>query len=265
MKLTIAETKLAPRSIDIYQFFNSRLTASQDPTRMRDSKFDEIRTLDLFSQMDEANFDQLIRGAYVQNFPPMVDLIQEGDFADFLYIVVEGCVELYSTWNGRETTMASLRPVSTFILAASITDGPFLKSARTINKSRIIMIPSEDVRRVFSADEVFARAVVNELAGCYRRLVKDSKNLKLRNSAERLANYILQRIDPTEDTPTLPLRVEKRKLAAFLGMTPENLSRAFKSLHTHGVRSGGAVIEVTSVEKLTDFANPSRLIDDREL
>ena len=42
--------------------------------------------------------------------------------------------------------MATVRPISTFILAATIRDAPYLMSARTLEKSRIILIPSEDVR-----------------------------------------------------------------------------------------------------------------------
>ena len=41
---------------------------------------------------------------------PLADLIDEGDPSDFLHIVLSGSVELFSTWNGRETTMATVIP-----------------------------------------------------------------------------------------------------------------------------------------------------------
>ncbi|MEZ5780049.1 MAG: cyclic nucleotide-binding domain-containing protein [Rhizobiaceae bacterium] len=76
----------------------------------------------------------LMRGAYVQNFPPQIELITEGEPSDFLHIILSGAVDLFSAWNGRETSMATARPVSTFILAASIRDAPYLMSARTLEK-----------------------------------------------------------------------------------------------------------------------------------
>ena len=88
--------------------------------------------------------------------------------------------------------MATVRPVSTFILAATIRDAPYLMSARTLEKSRIALIPSQDVRAVFDRDGDFARAIVTELAQCYRSVVKTTKDLKLRTSLERLANYLLR-------------------------------------------------------------------------
>ena len=159
---------------------------------MRETDQHEVRQLPLFQGMAESNFDQLMRGAYVQNFPPQVELLHEGDRSDFLHVVIEGSVELFAGWNGRETTISVARPVSTFILAATIQDAPWLMSGRTLEKSRIVLLPSEDVRAVFAIDNVFARAVVSELAQCYRGVLKDAKSLTLRSSVERLANYLLK-------------------------------------------------------------------------
>ncbi|WP_377512125.1 helix-turn-helix domain-containing protein [Octadecabacter sp. R77987] len=229
---------------------------------MPESYREDIRNLDLFREMERANFKSLMRGAYVQNFPPRIDLIQEGDTPDFLHVVLTGSVDLFSSWNGRETSMATVRPVSTFILAASVKDAPYLMSARTLEKSRIVLLPSEDVRAIFDIDHMFARAIVTELAQCYRAVVKNTKDLKLRTSLERLANYLL-RERGREGADFFTLRMEKRRLASTLGMTPENLSRAFKALEAYGVQVNGNRITLTDPDDLTGFAKPSPLIDDR--
>lgn len=229
---------------------------------MRPDDIPVIRTLELFREMSEDSFNELIRGAYVQTFPPQVDLITEGDHSDFLHIVLTGSVELYASWNGRETSMETVRPISTFILAATIKDAPYLMSARTAEKSRIIMIPSMDVRSVFEADNGFARAVVTELAQCYRLVVKTSKNLKLRTSLERLANYLLRSHRRADGALEFELQLEKRRLASFLGMTPENLSRAIKALRPYGVEITGATVRITDLADLEAFAKSSELIDD---
>ncbi|TDL84784.1 cyclic nucleotide-binding domain-containing protein [Meridianimarinicoccus aquatilis] len=228
---------------------------------MPESYRQDVRDLALFADMDQVNFESLMRGSYVQNFPPRIDLITEGDSPDFLHVVVSGAVDLFSSWNGRETSMATVRPVSTFILAATIKDAPYLMSARTLEKSRIILLPSEDVRQVFEKDGAFARAIVTELSQCYRAVVKNTKDLKLRTSLERLANYLLRQMGRTGSS-AFDLLMEKRRLASFLGMTPENLSRAFKGLEPYGVRVDGNHIKITDTEELMRFAKPSPLIDD---
>lgn len=229
---------------------------------MPKSDHPDIRKLDLFSRIADEHFDALIRGAYVQNFPPQIELITEGESSDFLHILLSGSVDLFSTWNGRETSMATVRPVSTFILAATIRDAPYLMSARTLEKSRIALIPSEDVRSVFSADSIFARAIVTELAQCYRSVVKTQKDLKLRTSLERLANYLLRQQKRAGGASEFDLEFEKRRLASLLGMTPENLSRAFKGLQGYGVVVDGNHVTLTNLQDLERFAKPDALIDD---
>lgn len=221
-----------------------------------------IRALDLFADMDPANFTELMQAAYFQRFPPHVQLITEGDPADFLYVVVDGCVELTAQANNRETTMAVLRPVSTFILAAVLREAVYLMSARTTEKSRVLMIPSENIHAVFERDAAFARAIVRELATCYRSVVKALKDHKLRTAVERLANYIIREHAKQGGEGALELRSDKRTLAALLGMTPENLSRAFNTLRPYGVDVDGRSVRVSKLADLTTLAKPTLLIDD---
>ena len=229
---------------------------------MRPDDLPAIRNLDLFRAMADDRFETLVQAAYLQSFPPRVELITEGDPSDFLHIILEGSIDLFASWNGRETSMATVRPVSTFILAATVRDATYLMSARTLEKSRIILIPSEDVRAAFDADGDFARAVVRELAQCYRSVVKAQKDLKLRSSLERLANYLLRQQKRAGGDVAFDLPHDKRRLASFLGMTPENLSRAFKSLQNYGVAVDGTCITINDQSDLETLARPSPLIDD---
>ena len=229
---------------------------------MRSNDIPLVRALDLFAEMAEANFDELMQAAFLQRFPPQVQLITEGDPADFLYVVVEGGVELFAANNGRETSIEIVRPVSTFILAAVLRDAAYLMSGRTVEGSQILMIPAETVREIFARDHVFARAVVRELSGRYRAVVKALKNHKLRNAVERLANCLLRLHQEQGGSGMLTLQVDKRTLAALLGMTPENLSRAFSTLRPYGVEVNGREIRLTQLADLRALAKPSPLIDD---
>lgn len=228
---------------------------------MREEEKAEIRNLALFRNISDACFDSLMQASYAQEFPPHLQLIWQGRNADFLHVVLEGAVELHAEWNGRDTTMAIVRPVTSFILAACIQDSPYLMSARTLSPSRIVLIPAADLRLAFRSDAGFAVDMIDELATGYRRMVRYIKNLKLRNSRQRLAAYLLTLLRQAEGGSGFVLPHEKRLLASYLGMTPESLSRAFKDLSDYGVHINGARVTVTDARALAEIAMSDPLMD----
>jgi CRP/FNR family transcriptional activator FtrB len=228
---------------------------------MRRSDIDLVRELPLFRDTTEYHFNALMSAALLQKFPARTTLIREGELPDFLHLVVEGAVELFAEWDGRETTIDIMRPVTTFILAAVIRDEVYLKSARTLAPSRILMIPAEAVRDVFGRDAAFARAIVDELAMRYRGIVRVLKDQKLRTGIERLANWIIETDRQQGGNGRIVLTHDKRTLSSRLGMTPENLSRNLASLVAHGVSGSGREIVITDRAALQRCAKPDPLID----
>ncbi len=228
---------------------------------MRQAEYHLVRALPLFENVSEKYFDELMGSALMQRFPQGLTLIREGELPDFLHIVVEGSVELFASHDGHETVLDILEPVTTFILAAVIRDEVYLKSARTLTPAQILMIPAPGVRGVFDRDAAFARALVNELALRYRCVVRSLKNEKLRNSKERLANWILQEDAHQGNKRQITLAIDKQTLASRLGMAPENLSRNLAKLSKYGVTKSGTTLIIDDIAALRQFAKPNGLID----
>jgi CRP/FNR family transcriptional activator FtrB len=220
-----------------------------------------VKALPLFADASQDTLRVVMAGAHLQRFPANTMLLLEGDPVDFLYVLLDGQVELHGTWNDHETVMAILRPVSTFLLAAVALDAVALMSARTLERCEILMIPGDAIRTAMRLDTRFGMAVARDLAGAYRGLVRTIKNHKLRNSTERLANYLLALRAADESGAVVRLHHEKRVLASLLGMTPENLSRAFAALQSRGVNVQGAVVTLSNIPALEALARPDPLID----
>lgn len=228
---------------------------------MRDTDKQTVRKLALFQDMAEERFESLLNAAFLQRFPERVTIVQEGDSADFLHVLIDGAVELFASLDKRESTMTVLSPVSTFILAAVLKDAVYLMSARTRTVSQILMIPSQNVRSAMEEDAAFARSIVVELASCYRGVVRHQKNMKLRTGVERLASYLAHQHRLQGVSGKFILPIDKRILASMLGMTPENLSRAFSTLKKNGIEVDGPEIHVKSPAKLIEIARYAPLID----
>jgi CRP/FNR family transcriptional activator FtrB len=228
---------------------------------MRSGDLERVRALPLFSEASAETFAAITSNAFLQRFPAGATLLLEGDPVDFLYVLLDGAVELGGTWNDKETTLAVLRPVSTFILAAVILDAEGLMSARTIEHSSILMLSGGALRAAMKRDAAFCFAVAQETAGCYRGLVRTIKNQKLRGGAERLANYLITQQVRQGGVATITLPHEKRVLASLLGMTPENLSRAFATLSGYGVQVHGPAVTISRPAVIERLAKPTPLID----
>ena len=226
---------------------------------MRPGEKPEVARLPLFSEMDEDERDRIFSGSFLQVFPPQLTLFEVGQRADFLHVLVDGLAELYTSVGDRDTTMRIVEPVRSFILAAVITDLPYLMSARTLESSRILLVPAALLREVVKKDTALMQATMRELAFAYRDLVLALADMKLRQSAERLARYLLQNESTTEGQGRTQLRAEKRVVASLLGMTPENLSRAFGILAKYGVDVKGQQILISDRAMLEAFARPDKV------
>ena len=229
---------------------------------MRPDEIEEMRRLPLFVGVDAGHVEEMLRASYLQRFPAHVELAREGDPADFLHVIVEGQVEVFSAYRDRETTVAVIGPGHSFIVAAVILDRIYLKSARALTPARVLLVPADAVRRVFAVDAGFARAMAVELATAYRAVVKELKNQKLRSSLERLAAWLLAHDAATGGGGHYTLPFDKKILASRLGMAPEVLSRSFAALQAYGVEVAGPQIRLKDAEALVRLAHPSLTIDD---
>lgn len=212
--------------------------------------------------MAPERLESLLDAALLQQFPGHVDLIHQGEPADFLHVLIEGLVEIFTEQDGSEWGIALVEPVSTFILAAVVSDQPYLNSARTIRESRVLLIPAERVRAALDEDVKFARIVARELAFAYRGAIKKLKGYVARSSVERLANWILTEARKNSPHANVVLPFDRGTLASHIGTTRENLSRSLAQLTEHGVRIRGREVVIDHQDLLEAFARPQRLIDD---
>jgi CRP-like cAMP-binding protein len=82
--------------------------------------------------------------------------------------------------------------------------------------------------------------------------------LKLYSSTQRLACYLLELTDGSDTTPArFVLPLEKRYIAAKIGCSQENLSRAFATLRRLGVESQRGVVVIRDIAGLKACASVS--------
>lgn len=231
---------------------------------MREPDIEEMRTLPFFQGIGYEISEKILRASFLQRFPQHVDLINEGYPADFLHVIVEGQVEMFSSLRDRETTVSILKANDCFIVAAVLLDRIYLQSARVLSPSRILLIPAELVRHYSHTDLSFCHALNREMARAYRNLVRELKNQKLRSALVRLANWLLIHHKKSAAQGRFELPFDKQTLASHLGLAPAVLSRSFAALIPYHVSVTGAKVEIRDLAALEQLAHPQTTIDDLE-
>jgi CRP/FNR family transcriptional activator FtrB len=217
------------------------------------SESDRVRSIHLFDKVSGPHLPTLVKSASIRCFPARAALFYEGDRAFALYTLVQGSVELFSEPNGRRSTIAIIRSVKPFLLT-SIVDDLNPMTARTLERSELLLIPLKVIRELIDTDQSFARAITHELAIQFHELIEDFKNQRLRTTIERLAEWMLRSDQDAGGTGQFVIPYGKRILASHLGMAPENLSRNLASLAPLGVAVQGRHVSLNDRAALAQVA-----------
>jgi len=221
--------------------------------------------LPLFAGVSPAIRGNLLNSAVAHGAPAGAVLFEQGDAPNFQHVVVSGSVQLFGRSAARrEVLIEVVRAPDLIIPAAVVTDSPYLMRAVAPEPSRILLIHAAAFRAAVASDPDLARQVIDSLAGQFRRMVRQVKNLKLRSAVERVGCYILvlSSRQGTPDRAVLPY--EKKLIASELGMTRESFSRSLATLQKSGVAVQGDTIAIVDSARLAAKCKPDPLIDGPE-
>jgi len=207
-----------------------------------------------------------LANAVVHAVAPGTILFDQGEMPTFQHAVLTGSAHLLGrSSEGREVLIEVVEPPDLVIPAAVVTGSPYLMRARIAEPSRLLLIRAGVFRQAVQTEPQLAQAVIASLAGQFRRLVRQVKNLKLRTAAERTGCYLvaLSRRQGTPHRAVLPY--EKNLIASELGMTRESFSRALSALRVHGVTVQGDTILIRDSNLLGRACHLDPLIDGLEM
>jgi CRP/FNR family transcriptional regulator, transcriptional activator FtrB len=204
---------------------------------------DRMRSVQLFTRVSDAHFHTLLKAASLRHVEPRTILFREGDRPTVLYTLIEGSVELFSEHHERRCTLGVIRSTRPCLLTSIVRERSPM-SARTLERSLLLLVPAKLIHELIETDLGFASAATHELAGeCYE-VVEDLKNHRLRTAIERLAHWMLRSDKSAGGSGSFAIPYDKRTLASYLGMSPEHFSRNISALAPQGlvVRGRGVTL-----------------------
>jgi CRP-like cAMP-binding protein len=134
---------------------------------------------------------------------------------------------------GKEHVLHIAAPGDTFAEAAAIGGFDLPASAQAASKTTCVLLPAAQLRKLLDDDPEFCRGMMLGLTAWVRRLVSLLEDLALRDSAGRIARFILELKPGADGAVKLPGL--KRYIASHLNLTGETFSRAFRRLIDAGL------------------------------
>jgi CRP-like cAMP-binding protein len=215
-----------------------------------------LRKLRLFASFDDELLGKLNELADLARVGPGEVIFGEGDPANELNILLSGYVTMSRAQAaGGDALTDVVGPVRPLAFATVLLGLPAEIGAKTVTSCRLIVLPATELRGMIATAPGLSLPFLDHALSEARDLALESAQLKLRSSAQRLAEYLLGLIEDPEVLPArFVLPFEKRFLAGKIGCSQENLSRAFAALRRIGVDTQQAVVVVRDVAALRDFA-----------
>jgi CRP/FNR family transcriptional regulator, transcriptional activator FtrB len=222
----------------------------------------DLERLPLLAALPKASRASLLKHAVVHTVGAGTILFEQGDPPNFQHVLLSGSVQLLGrSGRGQEVLIEVVSPPEMIVPAAVVTGQPYLMRARVTEPSRILLIEAAAFRAALSAEPALAQALIEGLAGQFRRLVRQIKSLKLRSTSERTGCHLLAlgRAQGTPKRAALPYG--KALVASELGMTRESFSRALASLRGLGVSVKGDTVEIADPAALAQACGFDPLVD----
>jgi CRP/FNR family transcriptional regulator, transcriptional activator FtrB len=187
--------------------------------------------------------------------PSSTILANQSEVPKYLYVLLRGQVGFgAATPDGRFSIVDVVSPREVFPLASCLANTPLLGGIQVLAASRFLRIPALDLRELIKAAPEIGLAMILSLSHLSRSLYASVTDLKIRSAAQRLGSYIIALAREQGYPKQVRLPMSKQFLASRLGTTPENLSRCFAGLRSHGIETSGSHIKITDAKRLAAFA-----------
>jgi CRP-like cAMP-binding protein len=209
----------------------------------------------LFRSLSAEDIGVLLHGCNLVTVTRSQMLFAKGDPAEVSYLVLQGRVKLVQhDESGSEAVLRIFGPGETFAEAAAFMGGRYPVSAFAIDQCRLLQLKTRTLKAEIQRRPDIALAMLASMAAHLKTLVNQIADLKLLTADQRVAWFILKRLQLSEDGQTIRFPYGRAVLASELGMSAETFSRALKRLSRFGVAITGDVVTILNPDKLARYA-----------
>lgn len=189
-------------------------------------------------------------------------LYREGDRSNGVYVVLEGRAKLYvNSAQGKILVLGFFGPGTILGLASAILGRDHAATAETLQPTRVLFVPREELLREIESDASAARQTAELVSEACFFMLSKLKTVDLSESArQKLARCLLGLLahssDPNNEI-ALHLDLNQETIAQMVGLSRETVSRLLSRFRRRRIldwkRSGLIIRDRKALEELADF------------
>ena len=172
--------------------------------------------------------------AVTRAFPKNAIILNEGDRADSLYLIIEGRVKVFvANAEGREVVLSTQGP-GEYFGEMILDEGPRSASVITLEPSRFLIVPKSDFKQFLLDNPPFAVRLIEDLIHRVRSLTENVKGLALMDVYGRVARLLLELAEKRDGSMVITHKLTQQDIASRVGASREMISKIFKDLSAGG-------------------------------
>ncbi|WP_196246234.1 Crp/Fnr family transcriptional regulator [Lacticaseibacillus zhaodongensis] len=193
-----------------------------------------VRLVSIFSGMDDSVVHEIAGLVRDRDYDAGEYLFSAGDSAERLFIISQGQVKVSSdSASGREQMLRLLTPGDFDGESVLFSSGDYSTTAIALTQVQACTISRDDFQHLLNSQPALARNVLNALGQRVVALEAQAAAVTTSSVGERLASYLVETA-ATLGSKDFALPLRKKDLAAYLGTSPETVSRRLRTFEDGG-------------------------------
>lgn len=196
-----------------------------------------LKDVYLFQGLPEEQLDALERHAVVKHYRKNTVIIEKGDDANALYVLLNGRVKAYvADERGKEVILSQQGPGAVLGELALLADMPRTVSVMTLDDSEFLVLSKRSFADYLEANPGIAVNLIRSLARQVRTLTESVTDFALLDVYGRIAKILIES-SVEEDGQRITPKLTHQQIADHVGASREMVSKILKDLKAGGYLS----------------------------
>ncbi len=194
-----------------------------------------LRKIKLFESINDLELEALSKHFVFRKFPKNSVIINEGDTASSMYIILDGRVKVYlNDEHGKEVTLNIQEPGDYFGEVSLFDDGKRSASIMTLEKCQFALLEKQEFIKCMGSNPQLALTIIKGLTFRLRVLSENVRNLALLDVYGRVTRTLIELATERDGKQVITEKLTQIDLASRVGASPKMVSRILKDLKTGG-------------------------------